>query len=100
MVRTVWLSFFPPHHLSRASNRTATRSPHIKATPANTIPTSALAVLHAYETQGLPAPLSSYTSVITTLFSTRSSLVYAQAWDLFSHMRYVAHPQPDVFLYT
>ena len=32
--------------------------------------------------------------------SVPSSLARAQAWDLFSHMRYVAHPDPDVRLYT
>lgn len=73
---------------------------HIKATPPDNIPTSALNVLHSYETQCHPAPMQTYTSLISSLFSTRSSLGRAQAWDLFSHMRYVAHPQPDVLLYT
>jgi hypothetical protein len=44
--------------------------------------------------------MQTYTSLITSLFSTHSSLGRAQAWDLFSHMRYVAHPEPDVPLYT
>ena len=44
--------------------------------------------------------MQTYTSVITSLFSRPSSLARAQAWDIFAHMRYVAHPNPDVVLYT
>ena len=44
--------------------------------------------------------MRTYTSAITSLFSRPSSLGRAQAWDLFFHMRYVAHPQPDLLLYT
>ena len=44
--------------------------------------------------------MRTYTSVITFLFSTKSSVGRAQAWDLFTHMRYVAHPYPDVPLYA
>jgi hypothetical protein len=44
--------------------------------------------------------MHTYTSVITSLFSRSSSMTRAQAWDLFSHMRYVAHPNPDALLYT
>lgn len=61
--------------------------------------------------------MKSYTRVISSLFSVRSSpsspsisstpqislgriAAYAQAWDLFAHMRYVAHPTPDVHLYA
>ncbi len=44
--------------------------------------------------------MNTYTSVITTLFSVRDSIANAQAWDLYTHMRYVAHPIPDPFLYT
>jgi len=73
---------------------------HIKATPSNLIPTSALDLLHHYEIQNIPAPMQTYTSVITSLFSRPSSLARAQAWDIFTHMRYVAHPIPDVLLYT
>ncbi|KAG5635390.1 hypothetical protein H0H81_011449 [Sphagnurus paluster] len=73
---------------------------HLVSTPADVIPASTLDVLHSYETQGHPAPIQAYTSVITSLFSCKSSLARAQAWDLFSHMRYVAHPDPDVPLYT
>ena len=57
-------------------------------------------LLHRYEGQNAPAPIQTYTSVITSLFSLTTSLARAQAWDIFAHMRYVAHPNPDVFLYT
>ncbi|KAF8192641.1 hypothetical protein K438DRAFT_1906805 [Mycena galopus ATCC 62051] len=73
---------------------------HLRATPRDRVPESALAVLHSYETQGHPAPMKTYTSTIAFLYSTRLSIARAQAWDLFSHMRYVAHPKPDVVLYT
>ncbi|KAJ7160978.1 hypothetical protein C8R46DRAFT_357307 [Mycena filopes] len=73
---------------------------HLKATPRNRVPESALAVLHSYESQGHPAPMKTYTSTIAALYSTHLSVARAQAWDLFSHMRYVAHPTPDVVLYT
>ncbi|KAI0717675.1 hypothetical protein C8T65DRAFT_766373 [Cerioporus squamosus] len=73
---------------------------HICAIEPRTFPTNALSVLHDYETRGLPAPQRSYTRAITALLSVRSTVAEAQAWDLFSHMRYVAHPTPDPFLYT
>ena len=72
----------------------------LNATPLDTLPTSALELLHYYEGQNLPAPMKTYTSVIASLFSRPASLARAQAWDLFAHMRYVAHPKPDVLLYT
>ncbi|EED80906.1 predicted protein [Postia placenta Mad-698-R] len=75
---------------------------HAKATPPTTFPTSTLDLLHHYEALGTPAPQKSYTRAITSLLSTQSRPAQglAQAWDLFAHMRYVAHPQPDVALYT
>lgn len=55
-------------------------------------------------------PIKSYTRVISALLHVRTSpssnprlgasAAYAQAWDLFSHMRYVAHPTPDARLYA
>ncbi|KAL4077703.1 hypothetical protein J3A83DRAFT_4215821 [Scleroderma citrinum] len=73
-------------------------------------PTSALDVLHRYEASGHVAPIKSYTRVISALLRVRtspssnprlgSSAARSQAWDLFSHMRYVAHPKPDVHLYA
>ena len=63
----------------------------------------ACALIHSFETQATPAPMQSYTRVIQALFFQRgpgSEQHKAQAWDLFSHMRYVAHGTPDEFLYT
>ncbi|KAF8154238.1 hypothetical protein B0H34DRAFT_773588 [Crassisporium funariophilum] len=73
---------------------------HLNGTPLSTLPTSALDVLHHYEGQNLPAPMHTYTTVITSLFSRSSSLARAHAWDIFTHMRYAAHPNPDILLYT
>ncbi|TDL26915.1 hypothetical protein BD410DRAFT_763106 [Rickenella mellea] len=61
---------------------------------------TALSTLHNYEAIALLPPMQSYTRLITALFTTRSSHNHAQAWDLFAHMRYVAHQNPDVLLYT
>ena len=44
--------------------------------------------------------MTTYSRLIATLFRTPSSLAHAQAWDLFSHMRYIAHPNPDSLLFT
>ena len=73
-------------------------------------PTSALEALHAYEAAGSVVPIKSYTRVISALLHVRTSpssdprlgasAAYSQAWDLFSHMRYVAHPTPDAHLYA
>jgi len=83
---------------------TLQRHQHIKAyinsTPPDTIPLSALSLLHKYENMGLAPPMRTYTSLISVLTSVPSSLAKAQAWDLFSHMRYVAHPTPDAVLYS
>ncbi|KDQ55917.1 hypothetical protein JAAARDRAFT_70783 [Jaapia argillacea MUCL 33604] len=73
---------------------------HITSTPPATIPSSALSILHSYESQATPAPMRTYTRLITSLFTLHSSIARAQAWDLFTHMRYVAHPNPDDLLYT
>ncbi|KAF5327957.1 hypothetical protein D9758_016780 [Tetrapyrgos nigripes] len=75
---------------------------HLNACPptTGTIPESALSVLHNYEEQSLLPAQKSYSQVITHLFSIPSSASQAQAWDLFTHMRYVAHPNPDPILYT
>lgn len=73
---------------------------HLRSVPFGTFPASALQVLHEHETRGIPAPMHTYTRAIRTLFGVRSAVGEAQAWDLFAHMRYVAHPTPDAFLYT
>ncbi|KZP12343.1 hypothetical protein FIBSPDRAFT_799096 [Athelia psychrophila] len=73
---------------------------HLRAAAPKTIPEQALSVLHNYELQSTPAPMSSYSRLIASLFSVPSSIGHAQAWDLFTHMRYVAHPNPDAQLYA
>ncbi len=73
---------------------------HLRSVPFGTFPANALQVLHEHETRGIPAPMRTYTRAIRTLFGVRSAVSEAQAWDLFAHMRYVAHPTPDAFLYT
>lgn len=37
---------------------------------------------------------------MTHLLSARSAVAHAHAWDLFAHMRYVAHPNPDALMYV
>src|SRR5712672_3329485 len=73
---------------------------HEKSVPPRTIPESALSLLHSYENAGRPPPMTTYSRLIAALFRTPSSLAHTQAWDLFSHMRYVAHPHPDSLLFT
>lgn len=73
---------------------------HVKSVSLGTIPESALSLLHSYENAGRPPPITAYSQLIAALFRIPSSLARAQAWDLFSHMRYVAHPHPDTLLYT
>ncbi|KAF6749705.1 hypothetical protein DFP72DRAFT_1034551 [Ephemerocybe angulata] len=73
---------------------------HLTSTPSNLIPLSALDLVHAYENRNTPAPMETYNSAISALLHRPSSIARAQAWDLFSHMRYVAHPDPSVPLYT
>jgi hypothetical protein len=73
---------------------------HEKSVAPGTVPESALSLLHTYEKAGRPPPMTAYSRLIAALFRTPSSIAHAQAWDLFSHMRYVAHPQPDSLLFT
>ncbi|KAF8512941.1 hypothetical protein BU17DRAFT_68997 [Hysterangium stoloniferum] len=63
----------------------------------------ACALIHSLEAQATPAPMQSYTRVIQALLRQSgpgSELLKAQAWDMFSHMRYVAHAIPDEFMYS
>ncbi|KAH8079817.1 hypothetical protein BXZ70DRAFT_1012576 [Cristinia sonorae] len=79
------------------------RDLHVKAylrSSPDDIPTRALSILHEYESRALPAPQKTYTRCIQHLFSARTSVAHAHAWDLFSHMRYAAHPVPDALLYA
>ena len=73
---------------------------HLKSAPLDVLPTSAMELIHHYEGQDLPAPMSTYTLLISSLFSRPSSVAKAQAWDMFMHMRYAAHPEPDQLLYS
>ena len=57
-------------------------------------------LIHHYEGQDAPAPMQTYTLLISSLFSRPSSVAKAQAWDMFMHMRYAAHPEPDQLLYS
>ncbi|KAG2050276.1 hypothetical protein BDR06DRAFT_652864 [Suillus hirtellus] len=91
------------------------RDPAVFASRA--FPTRAIDLLHKYEASGLHPPMKSYSRVISSLFSVRPSpsppsicstpdvplgrlAANSQAWDLFAHMRYVAHPTPDAHLYA
>ena len=51
-------------------------------------------LLH-YENQNAAAPMQTH-AIISSLFACPSSLACTQAWDIFSHMRYVTHPNPDI----
>ncbi|KAF8999820.1 hypothetical protein BDQ17DRAFT_1391436 [Cyathus striatus] len=74
---------------------------HLNATPHDVaLPNEALNILHHYESLNAPAPMKTYTLVISRLFNSHSSIALAHGWDLFTHMRYVAHPNPDVRLFT
>ncbi|KAL0571191.1 hypothetical protein V5O48_010771 [Marasmius crinis-equi] len=73
---------------------------HLNSTPLSTYPTSALTTLHTYENQNTPAPQKTYSKLIHRLLMAQNSTSQAQAWDLYAHMRYVAHPTPDVVIYT
>ncbi|EPQ55844.1 hypothetical protein GLOTRDRAFT_138607 [Gloeophyllum trabeum ATCC 11539] len=92
------------HQLIKGDPTESQRHIHIKAhlasTPPQTMPEAALSLLHAYESRALPAPMRTYTRCITALLSLPSAAARAHAWDLFAHMRYAAHPQPDALLYA
>lgn len=60
----------------------------------------ALSTLHGYESVSLAPPQCTYTRLVTALFRAHSTHCHAQAWDLFAHMRYVAHPKPDELMYA
>lgn len=72
---------------------------HLHSSPGQSIG-KALQAIHDFEARGLFPPMKSYTRVIRKMFRNKTAVFRAQAWDLFAHMRYVAHPQPDEFLYA
>ncbi|EJD54130.1 hypothetical protein AURDEDRAFT_180464 [Auricularia subglabra TFB-10046 SS5] len=60
-------------------------------------------LLHQYEARGVILPIKTYHSVIMCLLygtGPGQSQRRAQAWDMFAHMRYVAHPVPDRRMYA
>ncbi|KAI0076980.1 hypothetical protein K474DRAFT_1662214 [Panus rudis PR-1116 ss-1] len=73
---------------------------HLRSLPPKTFPTDALALLHSYENKAAPAPQKTYTRLLNHLFALRTTTAHAHAWDLFAHMRYAAHPNPDARNYT
>ncbi|KAI6009658.1 hypothetical protein EDC04DRAFT_3122743 [Pisolithus marmoratus] len=97
-------------HLVRASRHTPSGLPDLVNSTHPVFPTGALDVLHNYEASGHFAPIKSYTRTISALFNVQThpssdprlgqSAARAHAWDLFAHMRYVAHPTPDAYLYA
>ncbi|KAI0092334.1 hypothetical protein BDY19DRAFT_884752 [Irpex rosettiformis] len=73
---------------------------YLQAARSAAFPTQALHLLHDYELRNLAPPQKTYARVVGHLLQAGSSVAHAHAWDLFSHMRYVAHPTPDAFMYT
>ncbi|KAF9513512.1 hypothetical protein BS47DRAFT_1393228 [Hydnum rufescens UP504] len=59
-------------------------------------------LIHTYEDRNLLPSMKTYSDLICRLlhrtYATPSTR--ALAWDMFSHMRYVAHPIPDAHLYS
>lgn len=63
----------------------------------------ACSLIHTFESNATPATLKTYGRVINALLNQHgpgSQQRHAQGWNMFSHMRYVAHPIPNEFLYT
>jgi hypothetical protein len=59
-------------------------------------------ILHEHELEHRPLPIAAYHAVITGLIKSPSPNAprRALAWDMFAHMRYVAHPTPSKALYA
>ena len=59
-------------------------------------------ILHQHELEHQPLPIAAYHAVITGLIKSPSPNAprRALAWDVFAHMRYVAHPTPSKELYA
>ena len=73
---------------------------HLMAIQKQDFPTRSLDILQHYESRNIPAPQMAYGRVIGHLFATRRTASYAHAWDLFAHMRFAAHPDPDAPMYA
>lgn len=64
---------------------------------------AAVRMLHTFEQRQLALPEPAYAGVIAALLAPRSTMKQADktlAWDLFTHMRLVAHPTPSVEMYN
>lgn len=64
---------------------------------------SAIRILHAQESLSQPLPQATYDLVLTSLTRatpTISQQLKAISWDLYGHMRLVAHPQPSLSIYN
>jgi hypothetical protein len=59
-------------------------------------------ILHQHELEHQPLPIAAYHAVIAGLIKSPSPNAPRQAlaWDMFAHMRYVAHPAPSKALYA
>lgn len=86
---------------------------HAKAYVRSRRLSDACSVIHSYEeshvklqkTADNPVPAclpsqKTYTLVVSSLLAQNQAHSRALAWDLFAHMRYVAHPIPDAPLYA
>jgi pentatricopeptide repeat protein len=57
-------------------------------------------LIHSYENRNMAPALRTYNSFISSLLAQKRSDSRALAWDMYAHMRYVAHPTPDSAIYT
>lgn len=74
---------------------------HLLSTLLPSHPELALKHLHSLEAKGHTPLLATYTLLIRTLLAPHSPPhLVARGWDLYAHTRLVAHPVPDVALYT
>lgn len=69
----------------------------LQNSPASTPTTKAERYLRALEQNNTPALSKTYAAVISHIFHSRSrSGIRSRAWNLYGHMRLVAHPTPSV----
>ncbi|KAF8331837.1 uncharacterized protein EI90DRAFT_3289113 [Cantharellus anzutake] len=73
---------------------------HVKAYVRNGQIERACGLIHSYEERNIMPQLKTYSFIIRSLLTYARSDFRALAWDMFSHMRYVAHPVPDAQLYS
>ncbi|KAG8987653.1 hypothetical protein FRB90_003226 [Tulasnella sp. 427] len=80
---------------------------HVEVLVASQQFSEAQKLIHHYENKGLVPSQSTYRNLISGLFaaslpssSARSPQYRALAWDMFAHMRYVAHPTPSLDTYN